>query len=251
MGIQNINNLQGKTFIPKLLLLIAFLFTPFLSSSLEVPSLTGPVVDKAGLLGPVEKQKLAKAIVAIKEKWGPQIQILIMESLEGASIEEYSIKVTEEWKLGDAKREDGLLILVALQERSMRIEVGRGLEGLITDVESSRIIRQMGPYFKAGQYFDGFALSLSTIVSLFGGELDALPIAKKLPQKQMSAQVVIVWIIFIILFIFMRGRPLHRRGMIMGHRGGFGHSSYGGGFGGGGWSGGGGGFSGGGASGKW
>lgn len=214
------------------------------SFALDVPSLTGPVVDQAGLLTQEEKLQIESVLRNFKEQKGSQIQVLIVPSLEGSDIESYSIKVVDKWKLGNEKTDNGVLFLLALQDRKVRIEVGQGLEGELTDVKSSRIIRSITPYFKAGKFYTGIATALNEIIQViddgtFHNEQD-------LPQEHGGGFGLIIFLI--ILFIFVSPvLPFIPRSR--GFRGGgWGGGSFGGG---GGWSGGGGGFSGGGASGSW
>ena len=102
----------------------------FFVHALEVPRLRGPVVDKARLLSHAEKRALAGKLRGIHANGaGPQIQILIIPSLEGEVIENFSIKVVDQWKLGDEKRDDGLLFLIALKDQKMRIEVDSWSQG--------------------------------------------------------------------------------------------------------------------------
>ena len=136
--------------------------------ALEVPALTGPVVDVAGVLTRNEETELSNALLSFKQKSGPQIQILIVKDLEGDVIENFSIKVVDKWKLGDKKREDGALLLLAINDHKVRIEVGRGLEGVLTDLETSHIIRQMTPYFKENRYAQGIVSGLSSMMATLG-----------------------------------------------------------------------------------
>ncbi len=224
--------------------------------AIEVPALSGPVVDLAGVVNRNENDELSRILKNYQQKHGPQIQILIIQDLEGDVIENFSIKVVDQWKLGDQKRQDGVLLILSINDRAVRIEVGRGLEGTLTDLATSRIIRQMTPYFKEGRYSQGIVSGLSSIMAVLGGELETIPLKKEVHRTSLASNAVTVF--FVILFIIFTIAGGRRRSIIsgFGRHGGFysGSGGFGGGGGfssGGGWSGGGGGFSGGGSSGKW
>ena len=218
----------------------------------EVPPLTGPVVDQAKLLTPNQKRSLSRIFKQVSKGNGPQIQILTVKSLEGETIEDFSIKVVDQWKLGKKDTDTGLLFLVSMNDKKMRIEVGDGLEGTLTDYESHRIIQEIKPYFKSGQYDEGIIHGTKLILSKLGitsiktkGN-QARRVRKRGGFSSFST------IIFFLLMIFFRGRrsSLFYAAGIGASRGygGYGGFSSGGGSS---WSGGGGGFSGGGSSGSW
>src|SRR5262249_20400290 len=99
------------------------------------------------------------------------IAILIVSSLDGTSLEDYSMDVATKWKLGTEKNDNGVLILVAVNDRKMRIEVGRGLEGALTDIQTNRIIRnEMAPAFRRGDYDGGIESAVQSVAAAIGGE---------------------------------------------------------------------------------
>ena len=130
-----------------------------LAPGLAVPPLGGPVVDQAGLLSGAEARRLeqlARAALAGEGGQVVQLQYLLVPSLEGDALEEFSIRVAEAWKIGSRKEGNGVLLVVARDERKVRIEVGQGLEGLLTDAQASRIIREViQPAFRAQRFGDG------------------------------------------------------------------------------------------------
>jgi uncharacterized protein len=228
----------------------------------EVPPLTGPVVDRAGVLsGEAERrlEALARAARGADGK-GVQLQYLLVRSLEGEPIEDFSIRVAEAWKLGTREADNGVLVTVAIEDRAVRIEVGGGLEGGLTDAQSSRIVRNtIVPAFRAGRFGEGLYDAGVQIL----GALGALPSGVEPTQRRVqpgsrfSALGLLGLFMAVFVFRVIAGfGPRRRRHLwwgggpwIGGSGGGWGG---GGGFGGGGgWSGGGGGFSGGGASGRW
>jgi uncharacterized protein len=221
--------------------------------ALDVPTLTSPVVDLAGLLRSKEKRALEDLLFNANKQGIMQGQILIIPSLQGEVLEEYSIKVVDEWKLGSKEKDHGWLLLVALDERSVRLEVGQGLEGPIPDSIAYRQIQLLKVYFKKGEFFQGFEHVILNIEKLLTGQ--EIDYAREEIRPSPSAKDwrnVLPIIIFFLIFVFNFFRRTRRGLSIFTHHGGWGQNS-GGSFPnfGGGWGGGGGGFSGGGSSGKW
>jgi len=229
-----------------------FLFLFVSVTAQKVPEHGGNWVhDNANLLSPQVKSQLEALLKAERDSTSNQIAVLIMNDLEGGDIDEFANRVFNEWKLGDEKKDNGVLFLITLQERLMRIEVGAGLEGVLTDVQSSRINRnEVAPYFRRGEYEKGVVAGVVSIIQTIQGEYkNDSPIARK--SKRNKSPFVTLLIIIIIMFIVNR-----RRG---GRGPGGGYWTTGGYLGGGGWGGGsssgswggdfgGGGFSGGGGS---
>jgi uncharacterized protein len=121
-----------------------------------LPALTGRVVDRAGILSPEEEQRLTTKLEAIENETSVQFVIATVPSLEGEPIEDYSIRLAGEWKIGQAGLDNGAIILVVPSERRIRIEVGYGLEPVIPDLLAGRIIRErVAPAFQAENYYQG------------------------------------------------------------------------------------------------
>lgn len=222
---------------------------------LPVPPLTGPVVDRAGVLAPgdvAQLDSLARQARAAEGGNGPQLGFLIVPSLEGEPIEDYSIRVAEAWKLGSKAQDNGLLFVVSTGDRRVRIEVGGGLEGQITDAQASRIIRDiLTPAFRAGAYGDGLLAAAQQALAYTGVQVGARP---RPPQHGEGRGIPLVALLFFGSFFLLRMLGGRRRGFFFGGPfggGGFGGGGFGGRGGGGSWGGGGGGFSGGGSSGSW
>lgn len=149
-----------------------------------VPFLTGRVVDEAGMVPQPVRDRLELRLRDLEQATGAQVAILIVESLEGEPLEQYSLRVAETWKLGGAERDDGVLLFVARADRKMRLEVGYGLEDRLTDLRSRRIRDEvMAPRFKAGDFGGGFEEAVKAIEAVIrGGELAApLPPAPVAP----------------------------------------------------------------------
>ena len=139
----------------------------------EVPFLSGRVVDDAEILQPATRSRLEVAIVGHERRTTDQIVVLTVPTIGDESIEEYASKVFETWKLGIKGKDNGVLVVIVPQNRKMRIEVGYGLEGTLTDVASSRIIRNvMTPRFKAGNYDQGVLDGVQAIIAQLEGKAD-------------------------------------------------------------------------------
>lgn len=241
-------------------------------SALDVPPLDGRVNDRANMISANTEQEINQYLTALEEQTGAQLAVLTIPSLEGESLEGYSIQVVDEWQLGTANEDNGALLLVAAQEKQIRIEVGYGLEGELTDAKSGYVIRNaIQPSFQRGNFDQGFLAGVQTIGGVIAGDIEIAPAS--VSQSSRSADRAPVGFSFNLIAFFLVfalgglgrfgrrgrfGRALFW-GMLLGgnrHRGGFGGGSSfgGGGFGSGGFggfSGGGGGFGGGGASGGW
>jgi len=141
------------------------------TAAADVPYLSGRVVDDAEILKPATRDRLTAATKAHEQKTGNQIAVLTVATLGGDGIEEYATRVFENWKLGQKGKDNGVLVIVVPKDRKMRIEVGYGLEGTLTDVAASRITRNvMTPQFKAGDYDKGVAEGVAAIIATLEGQ---------------------------------------------------------------------------------
>ncbi len=235
------------------------------NESSPIPQLTGPIIDQADFFSPADEIQLSQIARSLKAFPGPQVVIWTIPTLRGQTIEEIGIKAAETWRLGDATRDDGILLVMAAKERRLRIEVGQGLEGSIPDVIAFRQIEKiLKPALRAQNPARG---ALEWIVDVGartvpGWHPDAA-ITKQLSDGSIhigprTGFLIIFFaiVLFRILSNFFGGGPRigggWGGGTGYGRLGGRGWGGGSGGFGGGGgWSGGGGGFSGGGSSGGW
>ncbi|HJT21158.1 MAG TPA: TPM domain-containing protein, partial [Nitrospira sp.] len=145
-----------------------------MASALDVPALTGRVVDLAHVLSAGDSDALSAALQAHEERTGNQVAVLILPSLEGEPIEEYSHRVATSWKLGRKGTDNGVLLLIALNDRKLRIEVGYGLEGTLTDLRSAHIIREeIAPPFRAGDIPGGIRAGVDAILRTIEGTYQA------------------------------------------------------------------------------
>jgi uncharacterized protein len=215
---------------------------------LSVPALRGRINDYANLLDEHQSAQLEYALQRYEAQTTNQIVLLTIPSLEGEDLEGFSVRVAETWKIGQKGKDNGVILLVTLKERKVRIEVGYGLEGVLTDAEASQIIRHViAPAFRTGDYFGGISSGLTAIVKATKGEFQA----PKEPTSPYSSHGLLLLFLLIIILFSRFGRFMFLGGMLgRGMFGGrMGRGGFGGGFGG--FSGGGGGFGGGGASGSW
>jgi len=130
----------------------------------DLPSLNEPVIDQANLLSPTEKQQLSQRILKLYNEGKGQIGVVIVPTTGQEDIFDYSMRVAEAWQLGSAKRDNGLLMTIAINDRRIQILTGYGLEGVLPDIVAGRIINdKITPYFKQGQYTQGIDSGLAEI----------------------------------------------------------------------------------------
>ena len=228
-------------------------------AELEVPRHTGWVVDRAQMLSQSEEQRITTALQGLKAaRGGAQMAVLTIPSLEGDSLEMFSMRVVESWKLGRKDIDNGLLLLIVRDDRKIRLEVGYGLEGRLNDARCGDIIRDMGPFFRDRRFADGAMFAVGRVQQHLTGNAPAgvprQPARSRSRSRTSPGMLLLFIIFFFILPAIFRSRYGWGHTIYIGgsrHRGsGLGGFS-GGGFSGGGFSGGGGGFGGGGASGGW
>lgn len=241
------------------LLLVLMVWAPGVAWARAVPPLRAHVNDDAGMLSVEAAQQLEQKLSQYERKSQHQFALLTIDSLEGDALEDFSIRVVEAWKLGKKGKDDGLLLLVVQRDRKLRIEVGYGLEGDVTDAFSARVIRNvLTPALRAGEVDKGIQQAFDVLMQKAAGQ--AVPeAAVAAPEQRRSPGGLLVLVVLVLL---MFGMPMllpllggRRRGGFGGFGGGWSSGGWGGGGfgggGGGGWSGGGGGFGGGGSSGSW
>jgi len=249
-----------------------------LAAEIKFPTLTGRVVDDAQLLTPQQELALTRKLATLEQQTGDQLVVVTLPSLQDQEIEDFGYQLGRHWGIGQKENDGGALLIVAPNERKVRIEVGYGLEGVLTDAYSSLIIRNdILPAFRQGDYAAGIIAGTDSIIA----QLTADPAeAQARAEEAKSAATestkpvlpaVIILLVFAFIFFSMVGAAAGGRKRRGGRgdgltpiliwaasealkdrdRGGGGGWGGGGGFGGGGFGGGGGGFGGGGASGGW
>lgn len=224
--------------------------------ALTVPPPEGYVNDHANILSERDKAVLESLLRRFEAETTNQVVLLVIASLEGDSLEDFSIRVAESWKVGQKGRDNGVIFLVAVEDRKARIEVGYGLEGALTDAQSGRILRDLVfPAFRQGAYASGIQAGLVGILQSIQGEFPSQAAGQMVPTRQAKAKAsgILLPLLFFLLLFSRTGRYFLLGGLLGGmwggRGGGMGRGGFGGGFGG--FSGGGGGFGGGGASGSW
>ncbi|HPO23787.1 MAG TPA: TPM domain-containing protein [Arenimonas sp.] len=185
-------NFRVLKFASALLVLLALSVTPV--SAQDVPVLTQHVTDQTGTLNASQIAELESELVALEQRKGSQLAVLIVSTTGNEALENYSLAVAEKNKLGRSKTDDGLLLLIAKDDRKARIEVGYGLEGAVPDALASRIIREyLTPKFRQGDYFGGIKDSIQALGKLIDGE--ALPEPMTADQQGEQPDFVIAGII--------------------------------------------------------
>jgi uncharacterized protein len=246
-----------------------YLFSSVALAALNFPSLTGRVVDNANILSPEARAKITAKEKALEEKSGIQLVVASVPSLQGADIETFGYQLGRFWKLGEAKKNNGVLFLIAPNERKMRIDVGYGLEGTLTDALSKVIIATaVTPRFKVGDFDGGVERGVDAIIEVLTTDAAEWRAGAKLRsegREDVFDQIIPFIVFALIVFVFLSmarnargGRRIYRGGGPViffpppggGSSWGGGSSPWGGG-GGDSFSGGGGSFGGGGASGDW
>ncbi len=274
-----------------LCLAFALVWPAFASAEVAVPPLSGRLTDLTATLSVAEKSALEQTLQSFESRKGSQLAVLLVPTTAPETIEQYALRVAEKWKLGRKKVDDGAILLVAKDDRALRIEVGYGLEGALNDATSKRIISEtITPRFKQGDFSGGISAGVDQIIRVIDGEALPAPSAKpssggnsnfgqmipivlilaltvggvlrsmlgRFPGALVTGGAVgaITWMLAGAISIAVIAGIIALVFTLLGGglgRGGFGGGGFGGsgGGGGGGFSGGGGGFGGGGASGRW
>jgi uncharacterized protein len=244
------------------LLALALAALPGLAADLTFPALSGRVVDAANILPAERRADLEARLKAYEEKTSDQVVVATVPALQGTTVEDYGNRLFRHWKLGQAKTDNGVLLLVAPSERKVRIEVGYGLEGALTDALARVIIASaITPRFKQGDYAGGVAAGVEGILSILSKDAEEWQRRPEVREDRVDPTQVALFIalFLVVLFVVWRTNRGGRRGGIVvlpgpvggGWSGGtWGDGGGSGGFGGG-FSGGGGSSGGGGASGDW
>jgi uncharacterized protein len=189
-------------------LLLTLIFS--LASALEVPPLRGRINDYAGLIPAGKAQELEARLARFEQETGHQIAVLTIPSLKGDSLEEFSIRVAESWKIGRKGFDNGAILVIVPQERKLRIEVGYGLEGVLPDAIASRIVREViVPDFRADNYVGGIEAGVDAILKVTRGE--PLPERAREPARKQQSQTsslptILVLTAILALFIGMTRR---------------------------------------------
>ncbi len=182
-----------------LLLYLLFLAGALYAQDITIPPLTGRVVDAANILSESTEQTLERMLGAHEDSTSNQVVVLTVPSLQGLSVEAFAFRVAETWKLGQADRDNGVLVLIAPNERKVRIEVGMGLEDRLPDVLAGRIIREeMIPAFREGDYDTGVLRGVTAILSALEGSYTPV-------ERTRSERPPVLFGLLFLLFTFFPG----------------------------------------------
>ena len=221
--------------------------------ALTFPALSGRVVDDAHMLDPATRQQLTQTLESHEKATGEQVVVVTVPDLQGTSIEDFGYQLGRAWGIGQKDKNNGALLIVARDDRKLRIEVGYGLEDRLTDAQSSVILNQViTPAFKAGQFSQGISDGVAAMIQVVGGEPLAVPahvadanFAMDNPGFSIGLFILLIGVLWLCNRMGLPVGAILLAILNSSGRGG------GGGGGGGGFRGGGGGFGGGGASGSW
>lgn len=222
-------------------------------AALSFPPLTGRVVDSAQMIDPAVREQLTQQLQALEQTSGDQLVVVTVPDLQGVPIEDYGYQLGRQWGIGQKGKDNGALLIVSRDDRQLRIEVGYGLEGVLTDAQSWVIINQVIlPKFKAGNFSQGISDGVAAMIQVVGGEPLAVPahvadanFAMDNPGFSIGLFILLIGVLWLCNRMGLPVGAILLAILNSSGRGG------GGGGGGGGFRGGGGGFGGGGASGSW
>jgi uncharacterized protein len=191
----------------RILLCIASIFLTFIvMAQVAVPPLTSRVTDTTNTLSTEQKNELEQKLMAFENKKGSQISILIVPTTQPEALEQYALRVVEQWKLGRKKIDDGALLIVAKNDRALRIEVGYGLEGALNDATSKRIISEViTPKFKQADFYGGIDDGITRIMQVIDGEPLPEPKSDSLKNsKSIEANIPVILVLAMIIGGIMR-----------------------------------------------
>jgi uncharacterized protein len=164
-------------------IVVMLMFSSITASAADlqaIPALSSPVTDVTNTLSLAEQQALAQKLNTFAQEKGSQIAVLIVPTTQPEDIAQYSLRVAEAWQIGRDKEDDGVIILLAKNDRKMRIEVGYGLEGAIPDAIAKRIVSDvMAPYFRQGDFAGGLNAAVDQLIALISGEALSAPAKKQ------------------------------------------------------------------------
>lgn len=179
--------------------------------ALDVPPYQGRVTDLANMISPATKQAIETRLAELERSDSTQVAVLTVPSLEGDSIEDFSIRVADAWKVGQKDADNGVIFIVSKADRKIRIEVGYGLEGVLTDVLAGQIVvNVIGPQFKAGDFDAGFLDGVTAIAGAVRGEYTAAPTKRGSRSRRGVLPLIVVPMILFIMLTEMFGKRRRR-----------------------------------------
>lgn len=184
-------------FIKHILCLTLLILLPLPLLALDAPQLTGRVNDYARMLSPDATSRLEQKLAAFERDQTTQIVVLTIPSLQGDDIDQFTIRVADQWKIGQKDKDNGVLLILAQAERKVRIEVGMGLQGVLPDITAGRIIREvMRPHLKTGNFEQGITAGVDGIIAATKGEFKAGPAERKSRPRQSGSSTLLTFLLF-------------------------------------------------------
>jgi len=183
-----------------LVLLLLLFADAACTTALEVPPLKGHVNDYAAMLSTASERQLEAVLADFEQKESTQIVVLTIPSLQGDSLEDFSMRLAETWKIGQKKLDNGAILLIAKNDRKIRIDVGYGLEGRLTDLLAGRIIRNViAPQFKSGQFDQGITEGVAAMIDAVRGEYSAPDVPRKSRQSETGVPIIALFALFFLI----------------------------------------------------
>jgi uncharacterized protein len=192
----------------------------FAQAPLAIPALDSPVVDTTGTLSAADRRQLEQQALALQQRKGSQLQVLMVPSTQPETIEQYAVRAFEQWKLGRQGVDDAVLLVVAKDDRRVRFEVGYGLEGALPDITAGRLIQEyLVPKFREGDYAGGIRDATAQVVRLVEGEPLPAPMADHRPAREGAGgnwwvALFVAYIVASLARSMFRGLPSGVRGLV-------------------------------------
>jgi uncharacterized protein len=185
--------------------------------ALEVPAYHGYVNDYADMISPAMEAKLNQALQAFNLTDSTQVAVLTIPSLDGDALEDFSVRTASKWQIGQKNKDNGVLLLVSKNDHKIRIEVGRGLEPVLTDLLTGRIVDNLiSPYFKSGRFDDGFASGVGAIIQASRGEFKGDGIRRLGRRRRAEPSPLLKFLFFGLALTAFLGSNSRRLGLLAG-----------------------------------
>lgn len=182
------------------LILVMLVLVPLTAVALDVPQLSGRINDYAGILSPGAIAMMEQKLAAFEKDTSTQVVVLTVPSLQGDDIDQFAIRVADQWKIGQKGKDNGVILILAKAEQKVRIEVGMGLQGVLPDITAGRIIRDvMRPYLRSGDFDGGVNAGIEAIMAATKGEFTATPGEQTQRPKQRDASRFLTILLFTVI----------------------------------------------------
>ncbi len=183
--------------LKRFLILAIPVLMPFTAMALDVPQLTGRINDYARILSPEATTLLEQRLAGFEQEQSTQVVVLTIPSLQGEEIDQFAIRVADQWKIGQKGKDSGVILILAQAERKVRIEVGMGLQGVLPDITAGRIIRDiMRPHLRSGDFDRGVEAGIEAVMAATKGEFKATPVERKQRPRHGGASSFLTFLLF-------------------------------------------------------